>query len=35
MKPLISAALRFMGAKAISALPPQPVAVAAEPAPQP
>jgi acetyl-CoA carboxylase carboxyl transferase subunit beta len=34
MKALISSALRFMGAKRIAALPQQPVAVAAEPAPQ-
>jgi acetyl-CoA carboxylase carboxyl transferase subunit beta len=34
MKALISSALHFMGAKRIAALPQQPVAVAAEPAPQ-
>jgi acetyl-CoA carboxylase carboxyl transferase subunit beta len=34
MKPLISAALQFMGARQIPAPPPQPVAVAAEPATQ-
>ncbi len=35
MKTLISTALRFMGAKAVPAAPPQPLAVAAEPAAQP
>ena len=35
MKALISTALRFMGAKAVPAAPPQPLAVAAEPAAQP
>jgi len=35
MKALISTALRFMGAKAVPAAPPQPFAVAAEPAVQP
>jgi acetyl-CoA carboxylase carboxyl transferase subunit beta len=34
MKTLISTALRFMGAKAVPAAPPQPLAVAAEPAAQ-
>jgi acetyl-CoA carboxylase carboxyl transferase subunit beta len=35
MKPLISAALRFMGARRIPTAPPQPVAAAPEPATQP